>query len=69
MAARRLCTCDNRGYKTEMKKSMISTWVAGTRQDVARYTCPACGRQETIVDTHGVAISQAQYDTLEALTS
>jgi len=68
MAGIRFCTCDNRGSKIAMKKSVTLVWKAGTRQDVARYTCPACGNAETVVDTHGATISQTQMDALEALT-
>ena len=68
MASIRYCTCDNRGYRIEMIKSVIRKWVSGTQQDVARYTCPACGAAETVVDTHGTGITQAEMTALDALT-
>lgn len=69
MASIKYCSCDNKGFKVLMKKAIIKKWISGTQQDVARYTCPACGRATTVVDTHGTSVTQSVMNTLSALTS
>lgn len=62
------CTCNNRGHKTQMKETDLQIWKDGTREGVKKFVCPACGREETVVNTHGDAITQAEMNSLEALT-
>ena len=60
------CGCDSSGRMAIMKGEIVQQWIPGIQHEVMRFICPMCGKREISVHTHGVAISQADMDTLIA---
>ena len=61
--------CDSSSAKLpQMEETIVQKWIPGTQHEVKKYVCPMCGTIKGDVNTHGVAISQAEYDALVALS-
>jgi len=64
------CECTNRGERTRMKRVVQQKMGTGTRgkemAEVHIFTCPCCGYSKTIVDNHGEAFTQNDWNTMEA---